>query len=169
MKSFIWNLFVATNQWLSEMFWQSVTIFFAVISLFLETRMSSFFCHGHSGLPLPLCCDGLALLEQGLHALSFGVSLLASVLLFTWLLLSLWLTTCSCEMFSLFRRLFLHFWSILSDSNQWKTFWPSFIIGADIVGRNGDFVLKADRLPVNETQLFVCLFFASSYLFLIFR
>ena len=163
MKSYIWNLFVATNQWLSEMFWQSVTIFFAVISLFLETRMSSFFCHGHSGLPLPLCCDGLALLEQGLHALSFGVSLLASVFLFTWLLLSLWLNTCSCKTISLF-RFFLHYWCQIC-----QTLWPSFIIGADIVGRNGDFVLKADRLPVNETQLCVCLFvFASSCLFLIF-
>ena len=114
--------------------------------------MSSFFCHGHSGLPLPLCCDGLALLEQGLHALSFGVSLLASVFLFTWLLLSLWLNTCSCKTISLF-RFFLHYWCQIC-----QTLWPSFIIGADIVGRNGDFVLKADRLPVNETQLCVCLF-----------
>ena len=73
----------------------------------------------------PFCCDGLALLEQGLHALGLGVSLLASLLaesllagllLFARLLFSLWLTTCFCQMFSLLR--FYNFWSNLFADTQ---------------------------------------------------
>ena len=110
MKSWVWNLFVTTNQWLrSEIFWQTV---------FLQPHFY-FLKQGHCDTFLflaPFCFDGLALLEQGLHALSLGVSLLtgllgesllASLLFFAWLLLSLGLTACSCQKYYLLRLNFL--------------------------------------------------------------
>ena len=151
MKSWVWNLFVATNQWLRSVLTAS---FFSATLLLFKTRTSWFFLF-FSFFTIPFCFDGLAMLEQGLHALSLSVSLLAGLLFFAWLLFSLGLTACSCEMYSLLRLKFVR----PRNSNQLiKTLWPSFMIGAEIVGRKGDFVLKAVRLPVDETELFVCWF-----------
>ena len=103
MKSWVWNLFVATNQWLRRVLTAS---FFSATLLLFKTRTSWFFLF-FSFFTIPFCFDGLAMLEQGLHALSLRVSLLAGLLFFAWLLFSLGLTACSCEKYYLLRLNFL--------------------------------------------------------------
>ena len=110
MRSWVWNLFVARNQRL---------ICFDR-PVFLQSHFY-FFKQGHHAFLFlaPFCCDGLALLEQWLHALSFCVSLLPSLLVesllvesllagflfFAWLFFSLWISVCSCKIYSLLRIL----------------------------------------------------------------
>ena len=112
----------------------------------------------------PFCCDGLSLLEQGLHALSLGVRLPLG----SHLLLQLFATARLLLSFGFRCCLWWDWYSqlrIFEDVrclDQKMIAWPSFIMGADIVGLNGDFGLNPVLLPVKKLYLcvlYVCLFF----------
>ena len=109
----------------------------------------------------PFCCDGLSLLEQGLHALSLGVRLPLG----SHLLLQLFATARLLLSFGFRCCLWWDWYSqlrIFEDVrclDQKMIAWPSFIMGADIVGLNGDFGLNPVLLPVKKVvfMCFICL------------
>ena len=160
MKMHIWHIFVATNQWLGEMFWQFKFQFFCstIFYIFLNKAISHFtsldrfreFCTfllwwsvlvgTRTSCSEPWCTPPSWLLPS-----PPPTPLHRSTPLFFW-----------PQMLPLVKLVFSvkDFWSC--QMFRWMIAWPSLIMGADIVGLNGDFGLNPGLLPVKKLYLSVC-------------